>query len=112
MPPRPATTIPESGGVGEGLRRYARLLILLAILVATLIAALFLFSSDDDDDGGGGGGAAATEGDIIFADSQAQNAARTGQTAIETFSTDNGGSYEGATPEKLVGIERRWRAPT
>ena len=30
---------------------------------------------------------------------------RTGQTAIETYSTDNGGSYEGATPEKLVQIE-------
>jgi type IV pilus assembly protein PilA len=38
-------------------------------------------------------------------DAQAKAAARTAQTAIETYATDNAGSYEGATPEALKNIE-------
>jgi type IV pilus assembly protein PilA len=38
-------------------------------------------------------------------DSEAKSAARTAQTAIETFSTDNDGSYNGATVADLVAIE-------
>jgi len=37
------------------------------------------------------------------ADSKAD--ARTAQTAIETYATDNGGAYTGATPAGLVNIE-------
>ncbi|HEX8690466.1 MAG TPA: type II secretion system protein [Solirubrobacterales bacterium] len=38
-------------------------------------------------------------------DAQAKAAARTAQTAIETYATDNGGKYTGATAAKLKAIE-------
>jgi type IV pilus assembly protein PilA len=38
-------------------------------------------------------------------DAQAKSAARTAETAIETYATENGGSYVNATPEKLAAIE-------
>lgn len=38
-------------------------------------------------------------------DAQAKAAARTAQTAIETYATDNSGSYAGATPAELQAIE-------
>jgi type IV pilus assembly protein PilA len=38
-------------------------------------------------------------------DADAKSAVRTAQTAIETYATDNGGSYLGATPALLQGIE-------
>ena len=38
-------------------------------------------------------------------DADAKSAARTAQTAIETYATDNQGSYAGATGPILVGIE-------
>ena len=38
-------------------------------------------------------------------DADSKSAARTAQTAIETYATDNGGSYAGATAVGLEGIE-------
>ena len=38
-------------------------------------------------------------------DAQAKSAARTAKTAIETYATENGGSYLNATPAILKGIE-------
>jgi len=38
-------------------------------------------------------------------DANAKAMAHTAQTAIETYATDNGGSYAGATPALLNGIE-------
>jgi len=38
-------------------------------------------------------------------DAQAKAAARTAQTAVETFATESEGKYGGATVEKLVAIE-------
>jgi type IV pilus assembly protein PilA len=38
-------------------------------------------------------------------DSQAKSAARTAETAMETYATETGGSYVGATAEKLHNIE-------
>ncbi len=38
-------------------------------------------------------------------DAQAKSAARTAETAIETYATENGGSYLNATPAILKGIE-------
>jgi type IV pilus assembly protein PilA len=38
-------------------------------------------------------------------DADAKEAVRTAQTAIETYATDSGGSYVGATAAKLVAIE-------
>lgn len=102
---RPTTTIPESGTAAEGLRRHTRLFVLLAILVVTLIVALVVMGGDDEG-GGGGGAGAASEADVVFADGRAQEASRTAQAAIETYATDQGGSYEGATPADLVAIEQ------
>ncbi len=39
------------------------------------------------------------------ADATAQALVRTAQTAIETWATDHGGSYDAATPEELIRIE-------
>jgi type IV pilus assembly protein PilA len=38
-------------------------------------------------------------------DAQAKAAARTAETAMETFATDHGGAYTGATPTELKKIE-------
>lgn len=38
-------------------------------------------------------------------DAQAKAAARTAETAMETYATDHGGEYTGATPEELKKIE-------
>jgi type IV pilus assembly protein PilA len=38
-------------------------------------------------------------------DADAKTLARTAQTAMETYATDNDGSYAGATPAILIGIE-------
>ncbi|HEX2359713.1 MAG TPA: type II secretion system protein [Solirubrobacterales bacterium] len=38
-------------------------------------------------------------------DADAKSLARTAQTAIETYATDHGGSYVGATPAALIAIE-------
>lgn len=38
-------------------------------------------------------------------DADAKSAARTAQTAIETYATDNGGSYAGADEASLIDIE-------
>ena len=38
-------------------------------------------------------------------DTDAKSAARTAQTALETYATDNGGSYAAATPADLESIE-------
>lgn len=38
-------------------------------------------------------------------DADAKSAARTAQTAMETYATDNGGSYVGATAAKLKAVE-------
>jgi type IV pilus assembly protein PilA len=38
-------------------------------------------------------------------DAQAKAAARTAETAIETYATENGGSYVGAEPADLAAIE-------
>ncbi|MDX6616783.1 MAG: type pilus assembly protein PilA [Solirubrobacterales bacterium] len=39
-------------------------------------------------------------------DAQSKAAARTAETAMETYATDNGGSYASATPALLNGIEQ------
>jgi type IV pilus assembly protein PilA len=38
-------------------------------------------------------------------DADAKELVRTAQTAMETYATDNGGSYVGATPAALINIE-------
>ncbi len=38
-------------------------------------------------------------------DASAKSTARTAETAMETYATDNGGAYTGATPAKLNAIE-------
>jgi hypothetical protein len=110
---------PASYPVGDERRLPpTRTLVLLAVLVAVAIAgAVVLLSGSSDDSGGGalGPAAAASEppgpSDAEMAafesrsEAVAQEQTRTAVIAIETFATQNGGSYLGATPAALQEIE-------
>lgn len=52
----------------------------------------------------GASGASGVDGGTAE-DAQAKSDARTAQAAIETYATDHGGSYEGATPNDLDQID-------
>ena len=81
-------------------RGYQVLLGLLLFGLIAIVAGLLIVGGGSDDDGvtlGGDTGA-------LDAATDAQSLARTAQTAIETYSA-NAGSYSGATPDALVGIE-------
>ena len=87
--------------------RTALGIVLGLILVATMVFVVF---------GGGGESSSGsaetlTAAEIQQADADAQSQARTAQTAIETFATDNGGQYARATPESLQQIESTLTAP-
>jgi hypothetical protein len=82
-------------------RGYQVLLGLLLFGLIAIIAGLLIVGGGSDGDGvtlGGDTGA-------LDAAADAQALARTAQTAIETYSADHAGSYEGATTDALVGIE-------
>jgi hypothetical protein len=55
--------------------------------------------------GSGGSGDGASEADTLAADADARAAVRTAWTAMETYATDHGGEYTGATAEDLKRIE-------
>ena len=95
-------TLPAGSGASDGRKPYAALPWVAA--AAALILAIGLFALAL---GGGGdeGGASTDSVSDAAADSDAKAAARTGQTAIETYATDNNGSYANATPQQLVTIE-------
>ncbi len=54
---------------------------------------------------GGGGSDSTSSATLPGGDPAAEAAVRTAQTAIETYATDQNGSYAGATPAKLAAIE-------
>jgi hypothetical protein len=95
-------SLPAGPGASDGRKPYAALPWVAA--AAALILAIGFFALAF---GGGGdeGGASTDSVSDAAADSDAKAAARTGQTAIETYATDNNGSYANATPQQLVTIE-------
>jgi hypothetical protein len=78
-----------------------RVVLVFAVLPLAVLALTLVGCGDDDDDGadGGGNGAAETQ------DAEAKAGARSMQTAIEVYATDNGGQYSGATIDTLREIE-------
>ena len=75
-------------------------LVLFALGLAVLALALAGCGDDDDGgDGGGGGGPAEAQ------DAEAKASARSMQTAMEVYATDNGGQYSGADIDALRQIE-------
>ena len=87
--------------------RTALGIVLGLILVATVVFVVF----GGGDDTSSGSAETMTAAEIQQADADAQSQARTAQTAIETFATDNEGQYAGATPEALQQIEPTLTAP-
>ena len=94
----PATRLTNKAAIG---------IVLGLILLATVVFVVFGGGNESSD----GGAEAMSTAEIQQADADAQTQARTAQTAIETFATDNGGQYAGATPEALQQIEPTLTAP-
>ncbi len=73
-------------------------LALAAILVVALVVLAIVASGD-------GGSDSTLSATLTGGDPAAEAAVRTAQVAIETYATDQNGSYAGATPAKLAAIE-------
>ena len=70
-----------------------------AVLVA--LAVMVPAGCGDDDDGGSSG---SSDRDVAL-DAEAKAGARTAQTTVEVYATDNGGHYDGADVDTLRQIE-------
>lgn len=94
MPPPPPTATGGSGGP-----RYLPWIIALASVAGLIVVSLLIIGSLGDDEG--------TETDVVPSGDVAkvQSNLRTAQTAIETYATDNNGSYAGATIDDLAAID-------
>ncbi len=75
----------------------------IAAIAVVVLAASGVFDSDGGEDADGAAESAATQVEAVDAD--AKEAARTAQTAIETYALDHNGSYSGASSEDLQTIE-------
>ena len=69
-----------------------------AIGLVAIVALIIVLATGD-------GSREASETEKLAADAEAKAEVRTAQTAIETYATDTGGSYEGATSSTLTQIE-------
>jgi len=76
---------------GKGEDGFTLIELLVVMLILGILAAIALPAFFNQKDKAG--------------DAKAKEYAHSAQVAIETYSTDNGGSYAGATVEKLEGIE-------
>jgi hypothetical protein len=89
----------------------------LLVPIAAALLALGALAGCGDDEGsetpattttstsGASGTSGAAGADALKEDAQAKSDAASAQTALESYALDNGGSYEGATPENLDEIE-------
>ena len=75
-----------------------------ALMTVLTVLALAAAGCGDDEETTSGGASGAT-GASSANDAAAQANARNAQVAIETYATDNAGSYAGASPEELAQIE-------
>jgi hypothetical protein len=77
------------------------------VLIAVVIVAVILLTAGDGD----GQVSAAAEAEALIArqqeDSLAKVEAHSAQVAIETYATENDGSYAGVTPDALRALEPR-----
>src|SRR5689334_14980481 len=76
---------------GEGESGFTLIELLVVMLILGILAAIALPAFFNQKEKAG--------------DSKAKENAHSAQVAIETYSTENGGSYEGATVAKLKAIE-------
>jgi hypothetical protein len=93
--PHAASPVPESR-----LTNRMALGIVVGLVIAATVAFVGLGGGEDEASQGNVSGPQSQELDV-----DAQTQVRAAQTAIETYSTDNGGQYTGATPEALQQIE-------
>jgi hypothetical protein len=108
-----AMPLPAAGPAGEDpSRRLLPWLIGGVLLLVALGATAIVLSSSESDNVPPVTTTPPLDPNASAADADAEALARTAQTAIETFATGHGGSYEGATPEELVRIEPRLSGAT
>jgi hypothetical protein len=113
--PGPERPVPSDAEIAAMLRRPAEpedptlrrlmpvVLAGVAIVLALFLTAIYLSSRTEDEPGSGPVSVPAA--DDVAADNDAQRLVKTAQTAIETYATDHGGSYAGATSEALAQLE-------
>lgn len=96
--PTPTTAADNTGSSGGP--NYLAWIIALVSVIGLCIAAVLIVSSLGGEEEG-------KETDVVPSGDvqQVQSGLRTAQTAIESFSLDNNGSYEGATPDDLAAID-------
>ena len=92
--PAPAEPVASGGG-----RYLVWVLAMVAALALSVVAVVIVAGAGGGDDPG--------PTDVLPSEqaTDAQTAARSAQTAIETFAVDHNGTYEGATVDELVQIE-------
>lgn len=96
-PPVAAPAPAEPVASGEG-RYLVWVLAMVAALALSIVAVVIVAGAGDDE-------VPATDVLPSAQATDAQAAARSAQSAIETFAVDHNGTYEGATPAELVKIE-------
>jgi hypothetical protein len=77
--------------------------------ILVCVVALGLVACGESDDSSTT--SALAEQETKAQDAQAESVARTAQTAVEVYATDNNGSYEGVDVRALEGIEPTLRGP-
>jgi hypothetical protein len=108
-----AMPLPSPGpAAADPTRRLLPWLIGGILLLVALGATAIVLSSSEDDNVPPVTTTPPLDPNASAADADAEALARTAQTAIETFATDHGGSYEGATPEELIRLEPRLSGAT
>jgi hypothetical protein len=99
---------PVAGLQFRGVASFPRFVVFaIAVLLAVAAASglTLVGCGGGDDDGEGGTETAADEQALLAEDAEAKSGARTAQTALEVYATEQNGSYAGATPEALAEID-------